>query len=235
MSQRRGSLAGLGFSVAVACCATLTACTGPGEPPAGTLSSPSSSPTGTTTPTGLPATASPSATGTGGTAASSSVDPSAYQPATSTSPAKNVPKPVMPEAAKKKDLDGQKAFIQYWIATYNYMRESGDAAPFLAACEKTSKFCAGSVKNLDDFKREGIWRVGGTVAMSEIRPKADGSTATSPLLTAVSVEAPTEFYTTDGVAAQVKLMPAKRTYDTTIALVWTITRWSVFECGNDER
>lgn len=234
MSQRRSSLAGAAIALALACAAALTACTGPGDPPAGTLSAPGSSPTGTTAPTGLPASASPGATGTGGTGASS-LDPNAYQPATSTSPAKNVPKPVMPEAAKKKDLEGQKAFIQYWISTYNYMRESGDTGPFLAACEKTSKFCSGSVKNMDDFKKEGIWRVGGTVATSQIQPKAEGSTAASPLLTAVTVEAPTEFFTATGAATQVKLMPASRTYDTTIALVWLNSSWSVFECGNDER
>ena len=39
-------MAGAAIALALACAAALTACTGPGDPPAGTLSAPGSSPTG---------------------------------------------------------------------------------------------------------------------------------------------------------------------------------------------
>ncbi|WP_147391674.1 DUF6318 family protein [Galactobacter valiniphilus] len=229
MSQRRSSLAGAAIALALACAAALTACTGPGDPPAGTLSAPGSSPTGTTAPTGLPASASPGATGTGGTGASS-LDPNAYQPATSTSPAKNVPKPVMPEAAKKKDLEGQKAFIQYWISTYNYMRESGDTGPFLAACEKTSKFCSGSATAATAASSEGIWRVGVPVTITDIQGQGTGTSKADASILATLHEPPYEYFPA-GSATGFSPRHESQVHSVSIDLRFTDGRWTILEMG----
>ncbi|WP_394159960.1 DUF6318 family protein [Galactobacter valiniphilus] len=232
MSQRRSSLAGAAIALALACAAALTACTGPGDPPAGTLSAPGSSPTGTTAPTGLPASTSPGATGAGGTGASS-LDPNAYQPATSTSPAKNVPKPVLPEAAKKKDLEGQKAFIQYWISTYNYMRESGDTGPFLAACEKTSKFCSGSVKNLNTLTSRGIWRTGGAITLSNAKQDEPETASTNATWSGAATEASSSFFDSRGKSTFVKDHPNPTHYTFVAVLAEQPNGWRILEFGGD--
>lgn len=233
MSQRRSSLAGAAIALALACAAALTACTGPGGPPAGTLSAPGSSPTGTTAPTGLPASASPGVTGTGGTGASS-LDPNAYQPATSTSPAKNVPKPVMPEAAKKKDLEGQKAFIQYWISTYNYMRESGDTGPFLAACEKTSKFCSGSAKILEELDDDGIWRVGGAVGVENLALASSTDPAATAAFALTVVEQPSSYFSSKGMATAIPTYDTTKRFASVAKLKFNPNGWAMLEIGPAE-
>jgi hypothetical protein len=64
-----------------------------------------------------------------------------YQPATETSPPKNVPVPKYPEAAKAKTKAGQKAFIEYWFKTYNYAFDTGDIKPIQAVSGEDSQLC----------------------------------------------------------------------------------------------
>jgi hypothetical protein len=64
-----------------------------------------------------------------------------YQPATETSPAKNVPVPEYPQAAKANTEAGQKAFIKYWFQVFNYTTATGDGEPMKAVASKDCKFC----------------------------------------------------------------------------------------------
>jgi hypothetical protein len=89
-----------------------------------------------------------------------------YQPATETSSAKNVPVPKYPEAAKANTRAGQKAFIEYWLKTYNYAFETGDTKPLEAVSGKDCEFCANSISDVREMhQQKGLWRVGGGVVV----------------------------------------------------------------------
>jgi hypothetical protein len=229
MSQRRWRSTAGQLTLALACAAALGGCTGAPEPPAGTLPAPGAS--STTAPGSVPASSSPGATGESETSAGASVDPAAYQPATPTSPAKNVPVPEMPAAAKQKDLEGQKAFIQYWIDTYNYMRESGDTKPFLAACDNSSKFCSGSVENLEVLQAKSIWRIGGHVQLSDIKLEKPESPSSHATLNGLVREAPSKFFDKNGVSDFAKPSPEEKHYTFVGVLAWTDNNWKVIEFG----
>lgn len=59
---------------------------------------------------------------------SASEDTGEYQPATSEHPARNVPVPVMPEAAKEESFEVAKAFMRYWTDCMNYLVQTGDSS-----------------------------------------------------------------------------------------------------------
>ncbi|MGO3140349.1 MAG: DUF6318 family protein [Galactobacter sp.] len=92
-----------------------------------------------------------------------------YQPATETSPAKNVPVPEYPEAAKANTEDGQKAFIEYWFKTYDYAMDTGDPSLFKAASDPDCEYCTYNIKKLKEMHQEKkAWRIGGgTTVQSE--------------------------------------------------------------------
>jgi hypothetical protein len=62
-------------------------------------------------------------------------------PASSKGPARNLPRPVLPESAKQNTKEGFEAFTQYWFDTIRYARETGDVTPLKEASQKSCKMC----------------------------------------------------------------------------------------------
>ena len=56
-------------------------------------------------------------------------------PATPTSPAKNVPVPELPEAAKEKTPEGAVAFTEFYVELMNYTSTTNDVKPILDVTE----------------------------------------------------------------------------------------------------
>lgn len=94
---------------------------------AGCSSGASSSPTegGATT----EQTASPTRSSEQSAAPDTSSDPRRYEPSSAEGPAKNVPIPKMPAAAKEKSTDGASAFAEYYFELINYSIETNDSEP----------------------------------------------------------------------------------------------------------
>lgn len=112
--------------------------------------------------------------------ASATVSDEAYEPATSTSPAKNVPVPRYPEAAKAKTKAGQKAFIKYWFQVFNYTVKTGDSSVMIKYSSASCEFCVYTAKGAKKMLQEdGVWPVGEGAAIqinSAVRhPKVEGS------------------------------------------------------------
>ncbi|MGO2634664.1 MAG: DUF6318 family protein [Galactobacter sp.] len=83
-----------------------------------------------------------------------------YQPATETSPAKNVPVPEYPEAAKANTEDGQKAFIEYWFKTYNYTTVTGDSSAMESVSGSECEFCTFTYEGARTMVADhGVWIV----------------------------------------------------------------------------
>ncbi|MGO1320301.1 MAG: DUF6318 family protein, partial [Galactobacter sp.] len=101
----------------------------------------------------------PSSSGDASPSAGSGTGDREYQPATETSPAKNVPVPEYPEAAKANTEDGQKAFIEYWFKTYNYAFETGNAKPLEAVSGEECEFCQQAADKAAEIVRtNATWR-----------------------------------------------------------------------------
>ena len=67
-----------------------------------------------------------SASASTGGAGSPSASSTGYEKATPEHPARNVPVPTLPEAAKEETFDGAKAFMQYWQDSMQYLVQTGD-------------------------------------------------------------------------------------------------------------
>ena len=123
----------------------VTACTGGGTTPGATAapesSSPAASPTQTATPT-------PTA---------------GYKPADASGRARNVPVPVLPEAAKAETKEGLEAFARYWFQLLSYGYETGDAGPLEAVTSLGCAACEHAKKVLTGWNSDGRWLAGGKV------------------------------------------------------------------------
>ncbi|WP_255732853.1 DUF6318 family protein [Sinomonas terrae] len=106
---------------------------------------------------------SPSDSATEPTAASSSSGPSPDPrptPASSRGPARNVPPPVLPEAAKQNTAEGFEAFTQYWFDTVTYGLETGDSRPLREISLPECKMCASYLATIEKSTSLGNWSVG---------------------------------------------------------------------------
>lgn len=81
-------------------------------------------------------------------------------PASSTGPARNLPKPELPAAAKENTKAGFEAFTQYWFDTVTYALETGDTGPLKAISKPDCKMCASYIDSGKTAKANGGWRVG---------------------------------------------------------------------------
>lgn len=136
----------------------------------------------------------------------------------------------MPDAAKRKDLEGQKAFIRYWIDTYNYMRESGDPKPFLAACDSNSKFCSGSAKVSASVTKAGLWRVGDPIEISSIKAQGVGDSGADASVIAQVVEPAYEYFPTPN-ATDFSPRTSSQHHEVSIDLVLGESGWKLLEMG----
>lgn len=139
----RSSLCCLFFSALLVFLAPLGVA-GCGAPDAG-LASSSASPSSRTTTAVPPASPSP--------------DPRPT-PASSAGPARNLPRPALPEAAKQNTQEGFAAFTQYWFDTVTYARETGDTEPLRAASLPTCKMCQLQITKASEIHAGGGWSVG---------------------------------------------------------------------------
>ncbi|MEE1619825.1 DUF6318 family protein [Zafaria sp. J156] len=92
-----------------------------------------------------------------------SASPTEPVPATSTSPAKNLPKPVMPPEAKEFSKEGYEAFVEYWFEAQNYGLATGDPEPFSAVSDERCGLCAQRLQAIETYNADGGWVVGGEV------------------------------------------------------------------------
>lgn len=83
-----------------------------------------------------------------------------YVPASADGPAKNVPKPEMPEEMKEETPEGAKAAVQYWWETLYYLQRTGDAEPMLAVSSKDCNYCARYSEFMSDLYKNGHWHSG---------------------------------------------------------------------------
>jgi hypothetical protein len=90
----------------------------------------------------------------------------AYSPASAHGPAKNVPLPVLPAAAKEFSMAGLEAFSRYWYSTLSYVEETGDGAPLEAVTNSWCKHCWAVAESLESHYVKGGWVVGGMVKVS---------------------------------------------------------------------
>ena len=137
------------LAVAAAGCLALTACAGSPESE-GRTSEP----------------ATPSTTASSSAPATSSAPPRP-QAATSTSPAKNLPKPKMPAEAKEFTKEGYEAFVNYWFEAQNYGMATGDTAPMDKVSMEKCGICVERGRTMKGAYADGGWIVGGDIKVTE--------------------------------------------------------------------
>ncbi|WP_430297189.1 DUF6318 family protein [Sinomonas sp. B1-1] len=111
------------------------------------------------------ATAGPSPTG-GPSSEAATADPRPT-PASSTAPARNVPVPALPEAAKQNTREGFEAFVRHYIDLLDYAYQTGDTKPALAVADPGCNMCNTITKDASTISVQS-WLVGGRLQASEI-------------------------------------------------------------------
>ncbi|PNL17393.1 DUF6318 family protein [Micrococcus sp. FDAARGOS_333] len=87
-------------------------------------------------------------------------DTGEYVPASADGPAKNVPKPVMPEEMKEETPEGAKAAVQYWWDTVTYLQRTGDLEPLREVSADECDFCHDYALDVVDHYEDGGWHTG---------------------------------------------------------------------------
>ncbi|MDO4240810.1 DUF6318 family protein [Micrococcus sp.] len=137
----------------------LTACGGDSPGPAAS-SSVSSASTASGPATASASEASNSTASAAETTASESADAGAYVPASEKGPARNVPKPVMPEAVKEDTQEGAEAAVQYWWDAVYYLQQTNDPEPLKAVSSNDCNLCAAYPKTIERAYSSGGWLSG---------------------------------------------------------------------------
>lgn len=96
----------------------------------------------------------------GGDSDPSGADGGEYVPASADGPAKNVPKPEMPEEMKEETPEGAKAAVQYWWETLYYLQRTGDAEPMLAVSSNDCNYCSRAAAGVRETYEHGHWHTG---------------------------------------------------------------------------
>ena len=103
--------------------------------------------------------ASPSPSESSTTPAAPSID-TRPTPASSAGPARNLPKPELPEAAKQNTKEGFAEFTQYWLDSLTYAYETGDTTLFEAASTPDCPTCRSFTAEIKELHAAGGWSVG---------------------------------------------------------------------------
>ncbi|WP_281281556.1 DUF6318 family protein [Sinomonas susongensis] len=103
--------------------------------------------------------ASPAPTSAGVSAPPTTPDTQAT-PASSRGPARNVPLPVLPEAAKQNTREGFEAFTQYWFDAITYAFETGDTTLLRSLSSEGCKMCDSYLTSVMALHGENGWRLG---------------------------------------------------------------------------
>lgn len=127
-----------------------TACTGGGTTPGATAAPESSSPAASPTSTATP---SPTAS---------------YKPADASGRAQNVPRPVLPEAAKAETKEGLEAFARYWFSQLNFAYETGNSSGLESVTSPACEFCSNITSSLAANYAGDRWLAGGRIETPSI-------------------------------------------------------------------
>lgn len=167
----------------------------------------SSEPDKTFTPTATEKYVPPTPTGGADVSSSAGSSPSAgeYQPATETSPARNVPVPKYPKAARANTEEGQKAFIEYWFKTYNYAFETGDTKPMTAVSDRECEFCQQAAgKATEIVLTNKTWRTSGGAQPNLMTAKHRGVAEETQVWDVSVLDARIEFWDSKGKSDKYK-------------------------------
>ena len=93
-------------------------------------------------------------------------DTGEYVPASADGPAKNVPKPVMPEEMKEETPEGAKAAVQYWWDTVTYLQRTGDSDLVRASSDEDCDFCRAYTHSIEKIYEDGGWTSGAEVEVT---------------------------------------------------------------------
>jgi hypothetical protein len=146
-----------------------------------------------------------------------------YQPATETSPPKNVPVPKYPEAAKAKTKAGQKAFIEYWFSPYNYAFDTGDIKPIQAVSGEDCEFCDQAISKAPEIVIQNkTWRTSKGAQLDPGTLKYRGKHDGFQVWDAVVRDDRIEFWDTGG---------RSKKYKTSNAAHGPARFWTVFRSG----
>lgn len=187
LQMRRPNRLTTPLALCAAAALLLTGCTGGGgeESPSPTTSqSSSSSPSGTE-----------SAGGTSGPA--TPTESAAPEPATSTSPAKNIPAPEMPEAMKKNDQAGLEAALEYWWETEHYLKTTGDPEPMKQVSMDECIICSDLTTNWPKAYKVGGWAVMTPAVLSDVLANVDNGGTGGTILFSAN-ETPGQIYEPGG-------------------------------------
>jgi hypothetical protein len=91
-------------------------------------------------------------------------------PASSKGPARNAPKPVLPDAARQNTAEGFEAFTQYWFDTITYGLETGDGEPLRLISLPDCKMCNNYIADADKVARGEVRHVGPRWTISAFEP-----------------------------------------------------------------
>ncbi|WP_138418934.1 DUF6318 family protein [Sinomonas gamaensis] len=90
--------------------------------------------------------------------------------ASSLGPARNLPKPVLPESARQNTKEGFEAFTQYWFDTITYGLETGDSEPLREVSLPDCKMCNGYIADAGQVARGERRHVGPRWTVSSFEP-----------------------------------------------------------------
>lgn len=115
----------------------------------------------------------------------------------------------LPESAKHPDEAGQKAFVEHWLALYNYARQTGDTGPFMAISDPTNSANLGMERKIQErFTKRPVGVEGSTYRLTEfVAVPLDDSSQTRPTLT-LTLEAG-RIVQRDGQIVELDAAPAK--------------------------
>ncbi|GAA2123117.1 DUF6318 family protein [Kocuria atrinae] len=110
--------------------------------------------------------------------------PDDYEPATLEHPARNVPKPVMPEEAKQETEAGAQAFLDYRTDAQWYLMQTGDASLVRKVTSNSCEACERQFTQTEDVYSSGHWVAGGLETYQVISDsflKSENGTYTVPV------------------------------------------------------
>ncbi len=87
--------------------------------------------------------------------------PDDFEPATLEHPARNVPKPVMPEEAKQETEAGAQAFLDYRTDAVWYAFQTGDTSLVREVTADSCEQCFSQFDSIDNVYSKGGWMAGG--------------------------------------------------------------------------
>lgn len=103
--------------------------------------------------------------------------PNNFEPATLEHPARNVPKPVMPEEAKQETEAGAQAFLDYYSDVQWYSFQTGDTSLVREITSESCEKCITQYDETDAIYNSGSWASGG-FEKTDITPESFAASAT---------------------------------------------------------